>query len=126
MLRTILLAAAVGLTFGAGPAHAGGDRDRGHKGYDGGHRAYEHSRAYKHNRGYKHNWRYGHHYDPRPYRHHQKRNKAKRWHQHGPSWFDYRGRGSCHFAPRRVPVKVWDRHGNPYRKWVWRDVRVCV
>jgi hypothetical protein len=43
---------------------------------------------------------------------------GKRGYRHGRSWFDYRGRPYCHFAPRKVPIKVWDRRGNSYRKWV--------
>ena len=114
MLKTTLLAAATLLALGATAAHAGGG-GHGHKNY--GHGDYRHG-------GYQH------HYAPRPYagrhRHHQGRERAWRGYPYGRSWFDYRGRPYCHYAPRKVPIKVWDRRGNPYRKWVWRDVRVCV
>jgi len=118
MLRTTLLAAAAMVAFGATTAYAGSDGGHGHKGYDrGGHRGHG---------GYEHN------YAPAPYagryRHDRGRYKGKRGYPygHGRSWFDYRGRPYCHYAPRKVPIKVWDRRGNSYRKWVWKDVRVCV
>ncbi|ODS00731.1 hypothetical protein AUC68_14230 [Methyloceanibacter methanicus] len=113
MLKTTLLAAAALVAFGATAAYAG--HDRGHDG--DGHRAGKHG-------GYEHSYTPG----PRAGRrhHHSDRYGAQRWHRYGPSWFDDRGRRHCHYAPRKVSIKVWDRRGNPYRKWVWKDVRVCV
>ena len=113
MLRTTLLAAATLVAFGATAAYAGSDGEHGHKGHDRhGHGGYEHN------------------YVPGPqagrYRHHRGHHGAKRDHRYGRGWFDYRGRSYCHLAPRKVPIKVWDRRGNSYRKWVWKDVRVCV
>lgn len=109
MLKTTLLAAAALVALGATAAHAGGG-GHGHKNY--GHGGYQH------------------HYAPRPfagrYRHHRGRERTWRGYPYGRNWFDYRGRPYCHYAPRKVPIKVWDRRGNPYRKWVWKDVRVCV
>ncbi|MEM8643612.1 MAG: hypothetical protein AAGF09_01825 [Pseudomonadota bacterium] len=116
MLRTILLAAATVLAFGAPAAYAGSDGGYGHKGHGHG--------AYRGHGGYKHN------YGPRPYAkgywHKPGRHGARRYHSYGGSWFDYRGRPYCRLEPRKVPIKVWDRRGNPYRKWVWKDVRVCA
>ncbi|MDJ0512062.1 MAG: hypothetical protein QNJ62_01310 [Methyloceanibacter sp.] len=116
MLRTILLAAATVLAFGTPVAYAGSDGGYGHKGHGHG--------TYRGHRGYKHN------YAPRPYagryRYKPGRRGARRFHSYDGSWFDYRGSPYCRFEPRKVPIKVWDRRGNSYRKWVWKDVRVCV
>lgn len=113
MLRATLLAAAALVAFGATTAYAGSDGGRGHDGHGRGKPG-----------GYEHN------YVPGPQarhdRHYRGHHGAKRDHRYGRSWFDYRGRSYCHVAPRKVPIKVWDRRGNSYRKWVWKDVRVCV
>ncbi|BAQ16497.1 hypothetical protein [Methyloceanibacter caenitepidi] len=113
MLRTTLLAAATLVAFGATAAYAGSDGGYGHKGHDrDGHGGYEQNHV------------------PGPYagryRHYREHYGAKRDYRYGRSWFDYRGRPYCRLAPRKVPIKVWDRRGNSYRKWVWKDVRVCV
>lgn len=103
MLKTTLLTAAALVAFGATAAHAGSG---------GGHGGYEHGYAPAPVAGH-----YGHHrggYGPR------------RGYPYSWGWFDYRGRPYCRLAPRKVPIKVWDRRGNSYRKWVWKDVRVCV
>ena len=114
MLKTTLLAAAAVVAFGSTTAYAAGAA-----GTDGpGHRV-GHGGAYE--VGYR-----GGPYTP-PYgapRHgHSWKNK---YHRYGPAWFDYRGRPYCHYEPRKVRIKVWDRRGNPYRKWVWKDVKVCA
>jgi hypothetical protein len=113
MLRTTLLAAATLVAFGTTAAYAGSDGGHGHKGHGRGNHG-----------GYEHNYVPG----PQAGRYHRHRGHygGKRGYRHGRSWFDYRGRPHCHVAPRKVPIKVWDRRGNSYRKWVWKDVRVCV
>ena len=113
MLRTTLLAAAAVLAFGATGAYAGADGGYRHEGHNrGDHAGYEHA------------------YVPGPqaghYRHYRGHHGGKHGYRHGRSWFDYRRRPYCHFAPRKVPIKVWDRRGNSYHEWVWKDVRVCV
>lgn len=107
MLKTTMLAAAAVTALGVTSAYAGH-----HAGHDGGYdrgrleQKYSGASHEAHYRGHRHGWRH--------------------WDRYGPSWFDYRGRGRCYTEPRRVSIKVWDRRGNPYHKWVWQDVRVCV
>jgi len=43
----------------------------------------------------------------------------------GHIWLGYSWYPSCHYETKKIRVKLWDRHGNPYFKWVWRDVKVC-
>ena len=109
MLKTTLLAAAALVAFGATAAYAGhdgaGDRVGKHGGYEYNYKPRPHAGHHRHHRG-----RYG----------------ARHWHLYGPNRFDYRGRAYCHYAPRKASIKAWDRRGNPYRKWVWKDVKVCA
>lgn len=113
MLKSTLLVAAMIVAVGSTTAHAGSAGGYGGKGHDRGRYG-----------GYEHNYR------PSPYAGRYRRNRGhyggRQKYQYGPGWIDYRGRPYCHFAPRKVPIRVWDRRGNPYRKWVWKDVRVCV
>lgn len=109
MLKTTILAAAVVMAFGVTSAYASHDGDHGHGGteYKYGGAAHEaHYRGYRHDGHDRYGWRH--------------------WDRYGPSWFDYRGRPHCRTVPRKVSIKVWDRRGNPYHKWVWKDVRVCA
>lgn len=106
MLKTTILAAAAVMAFGLTPAQAG---------HDGGHDRGRDRGGYEHSYGagpQKAHYR-GHHHSRRD------------WDRRGRSWFDYRGYRSCRTVPRKVSIKVWDRRGNPYHKWVWKDVRVC-
>ena len=111
MLKTTLLAAAALLAVGATAAYAGYDagKDRGYRDHGSYNDNYEHGHRGKGYRGddWDHNWR-------------------SRHHGYGPSWFNYRGRPYCRYEPRRVPIKVWDRRGHSYRKWVWKEVKVCA
>ena len=113
MLKSTLVVAAMIVAVGSTAAHAGSAGNDGRKGH-------EHGRY----GGYEHNHR------PGPYaghyRHHRGHHGARQRYRYGPGWFDYRSRPYCHFAPRQVPIRVWNRRGNPYLKWVWKDVRVCV
>ena len=104
---TLVAAAAVSLlAVGATDAFAGKGGSRhgwehhgsGHGGKYGGRR---HGGHYKHGGHYEHGW----------YRY-------PNW------WFNY-SYPRCHYEPRKARIKVWDRHGRPYHKWVWKDVKVC-
>ncbi|GFO82969.1 hypothetical protein [Methyloceanibacter sp.] len=112
MLKTTILAAAAVMAFGVTSAYAShdGGHDRGTRG--GHHQKYSgasheaHYRGHRHGRHNRHDWRH--------------------WDRYGSSWFDHRGRRHCRTVPRKVSIKAWDRRGNPYHKWVWKDVRVCA
>ena len=97
MLKQILIAAvAVSLmAFGVTDAFAG----RGDGRHGGGH------------------YRGGHHSEP----HHGGHQRGHGWHRYPSySWYP-----RCHYEPRKVRIKVWDRRRRLSHKWVWRDVRVC-
>jgi hypothetical protein len=46
------------------------------------------------------------------------------WYRY-PSWGFTNPYPRCRYQPRKVRIKVWDRRGRLYYKWVWRDVKVC-
>lgn len=131
MLKTTLLAAATFAALGVGSAHAGAaqipygvSQETAHGHAHGGGSGGVYKSAY-----------YGGRY-AKPYGapRHGAHRRGRGWHgkhyRHGyrkpPARFGYRGGPYCHFEPQKVRIKVWDRRGNPYRKWIWKDVKVCA
>lgn len=123
MLKSTLLVAAMIVAVGSTDVYAGSAGGYARKGHD-------HARHI----GYKYNYGYGpyagryRHYRGSHYRGSHYRGSHGAWqkHRYGSGRFDYRGRPYCQLRPRKVPIRVWDRRGNPYKKWVWKDVKVCV
>jgi hypothetical protein len=105
MLRQTLIAAATVslMAFGATDAFAGKGSGR-HGGGD-------HYGGRHYGGGNYRGSRYGAHHGHRWYRY--------------PHWWLTHSYPRCHYEPRKVRIKVWDRHGRPYHKWVWRDGKVC-
>lgn len=100
--KTLMAVAALSfVAFGATAADAKGSH--GHGGGYGTH-------------GGKHHG--GRHHGHRPYWKHQ-------YYRYPPLWLNYAWSPRCRYVPRKARIKVWDRHGRPYHKWVWRDVKVC-
>lgn len=101
MLKKPLIAAATIslVAFGATAAYAGkgGGGGGGHGGGGGG----------------------GGHYGGGGHHGHHKFNR------YPPLWLNYSWYPRCHYETQKVRIKVRDRRGRPYRKWVWRDVKVC-
>ena len=52
--------------------------------------------------------------------------KYNKYNKYNDFWFNFSWYSpACHYETKPDRVKVWDRHGNPYFKWVKRDVKVC-
>ena len=105
MLKTTLLAAAALSFVALGATTADAKGGHGHGGYSkhGGHGDH-HGR---------HGGGHGYH-------------KFHKYNKFNNFWLSYsRYRARCHYEPERVRIKVWDRRGNAYFKWVKRDVKVC-
>jgi hypothetical protein len=103
MLKQTFIAAAAAslMAFGATDAFAG--KGGGHGGGYGGGGKY--GGEYHGGRHYRGHYGYG-------------------WHRY-PSWGFTNRYPRCRYEPRKVRIKVWDRRGRLYHKWVWRDVKVC-
>ena len=106
MLKTTLIAAAAVslMAFGATDAFAG----KGGGGHHGGGHHGKHGGGYHGHHGGKHHGHY----------------RRYGWSRY-PSWWFAFSYPRCHYEPRKVRIKVWDRRGYPYYKRVWRDVKVC-
>ncbi len=48
-----------------------------------------------------------------------------KFNRYPPLWLNYSWYPRCHYETRKVRIKVQDHRGRSYRKWVWRDVKVC-
>ena len=107
MLKTTLIAAAAVslMALGATDAFAGKGGGHGGGGY-GQHGGGHHGGGHGGYHGGKHHHRgYG-------------------WYRYPSWWFAYTY-PRCHYQPRKVRIRAYDRRGRAYYRWVWRDVRVC-
>ena len=114
MLKQTLLATALSAFAALGATAAEAKGDHGHYGAHGGDRYERNDHGKRHGRGYTAHG--GYDYGPGSY-----------WkpHRSPPWWLNYAWQPRCQYVPRKARIKVWDRRGRPYHKWVWRDVRVC-
>ena len=113
--KTLIAAAAVSLmAFGATDAFAGKGGGGGGGGHGGG-RGHHGGGGGGGGGGHGGGHHGGHHGGP-GWNH-----KFSRY----PFWLNYSWYPSCHYETRKVRIKVRDRWGRPYHKWVWKDVKVC-
>ena len=122
MIKTTLLAAAALSFVALGAPTADAKSGHGHGGGGGGHGAHNGGQG-KHGGYGKHRGRggSGKHGGQGRHGHHKYKHHKSNYFWLNYSWFPSR----CHYEPQRVRVRVWDRRGHAYFKWVRRDVKVC-